>query len=158
MTFAESNSTSATVAQGSVSVLAVTFLHDTFTLMFPFIFVAVILIAVDLFFGIAAAHKRNEGVRLSRAIRRTTNKFVEYACWIILAASLAVAFKTPSLNWIFLALVIGNEMISIITNWLFVRGKKVSGLPEFFLKLLGDKAHMDTSGIKITEADEQEQK
>ena len=92
------------------------------------------------------------------AIRRTTNKFVEYACWIILAASLAVAFKTPSLNWIFLALVIGNEMISIITNWLFVRGKKVSGLPEFFLKLLGDKAHMDTSDIKITEADEQEQK
>ena len=157
MTLAESNSTSATVAQGSVSVLAVTFLHDTFTLMFPFIFVAIILIFVDLFFGIAAARKRNETVRLSRAIRRTTNKLVEYACWIILAASLAVAFKTPSLNWIFLALVVGNEMISIITNWLFVRGKKVSGLPEFFLKWLGDKTHTDTSSIKITEADEKVQ-
>lgn len=154
MTLAESNPTSATIAQGSVSVLAVTFLHDTFTLMFPFLFVALILIIADLFFGIAAAHKRGEIVRLSRAIRRTVNKVVEYACWIVLAASLAVAFQFPSLNWIFLALVVGNEMISIISNWLFLQGKKISGLPEFFLKWIGDKTNTDTSSIQITEADE----
>ena len=154
MTLAESNPTSATIAQGSVSVLAVAFLHDTFTLMFPFIFVAFVLILADLFFGIAAARKRKEQVRLSRAIRRTVNKIVEYACWIILAASLAVAFKTPALNWIFLALVIGNEMISIITNWLFVRGMKVSGLPEAFVKWLGKKASFDTSDIKIEKDEE----
>lgn len=156
MTFAESNTTSATVAQGSVSVLAVTFLRDTLVLMTPFIFIAVVLIAVDLVFGIAAARRRGETVRLSRAIRRTVNKIVEYACWIILAASLAVAFELNALNWILLAVVIGNELISIITNWLITRGKKISGLEKFFLKILGEKINADTSDITIEDTNNQE--
>lgn len=152
MSFAESNSTSATIAQGSVSVLAVAFLHDTITLMVPFICIAIILIIVDLIFGIAAAQRRGESVRVSRAIRRTVNKLVEYACWVILAASLAVAFNFKSLNWIILSIVIGNEMISIFSNWMFVHGKKVSGLQDFFLKLLGKKLDTDLSDIKIEDA------
>lgn len=156
MSFAESNSTSATIAQGSVSVLAVAFLHDTITLMVPFICIAIILIIVDLIFGIAASQRRGESVRVSRAIRRTVNKIVEYACWVILAASLAVAFNFKSLNWIILSIVIGNEMISIFSNWMFVHGKKVSGLQDFFLKLLGKKLDTDLSDIKIEDADNTE--
>lgn len=156
MTFAESNSTSATIAQGSVSVLALVFLHDTIILMIPFICIAVVLIIVDLIFGIAAAQRRGESVRVSRAIRRTVNKIVEYACWIILSASLAVAFAFDSLNWIILSIVIGNEMISIFGNWMLVRGKKVSGLQDFFLKLLGKKLDTDTSDIKIVDAEKEE--
>ncbi len=156
MSFAESNSTSATIAQGSVSVLAVAFLHDTITLMVPFICIAIILIIVDLIFGIAAAQRRGESVRVSRAIRRTVNKLVEYACWVILAASLAVAFNFKSLNWIILSIVIGNEMISIFSNWMFVHGKKVSGLQDFFLKLLGKKLDTDLSDIKIEDAENTE--
>lgn len=156
MSFAESNSTSATIAQGSVSVLAVAFLHDTITLMVPFICIAIILIIVDLIFGIAAAQRRGESVRVSRAIRRTVNKIVEYACWVILAASLAVAFNFKSLNWIILSIVIGNEMISIFSNWMFVHGKKVSGLQDFFLKLLGKKLDTDLSDIKIEDAENTE--
>lgn len=156
MTFAESNSTSATIAQGSVSVLALAFLHDTITLMIPFICIAVVLIIVDLIFGIAAAQRRGESVRVSRAIRRTVNKIVEYACWIILSASLAVAFAFDSLNWIILSIVIGNEMISIFSNWMLVHGKKVSGLQDFFLKLLGKKLDTDLSDIKIEDAEKEE--
>lgn len=156
MTFAESNSTSATIAQGSASVLALAFLHDTITLMIPFICIAVVLIIVDLIFGIAAAQRRGESVRVSRAIRRTVNKIVEYACWIILSASLAVAFAFDSLNWIILSIVIGNEMISIFSNWMLVHGKKVSGLQDFFLKLLGKKLDTDLSDIKIEDAEKEE--
>lgn len=126
--------------------------------MTPFLIVALLLIIVDLVFGIAAARKRNEIVRFSRALRRTVNKLVEYACWVILAASLAVAFDYKPLNWILLAVVIGNEMISILTNWLFVHGKKVTGLQEFFLRLLGKKLDADTSGIHIEDAEKTEGK
>lgn len=126
--------------------------------MTPFLIVALLLIIVDLVFGIAAARKRNEIVRFSRALRRTVNKLVEYACWVILAASLAVAFDYKPLNWILLAVVIGNEMISILTNWLFVHGKKVTGLQEFFLRLLGKKLDADTSSIHIEDAEKTEGK
>ena len=126
--------------------------------MTPFLIVALLLIIVDLVFGIAAARKRNEIVRFSRALRRTVNKLVEYACWVILAASLAVAFDYKPLNWILLAVVIGNEMISILTNWLFVHGKKVTGLQDFFLALLGKKLDADTSGIHIEDAEKTEGK
>lgn len=126
--------------------------------MTPFLIVALLLIIVDLVFGIAAARKRNETVRFSRALRRTVNKLVEYACWVILAASLAVAFDYKPLNWILLAVVIGNEMISILTNWLFVHGKKVTGLQDFFLALLGKKLDADTSGIHIEDAEKTEGK
>ena len=111
---------------------------------------------MDLIFGIAAAQRRGESVRVSRAIRRTVNKLVEYACWVILAASLAVAFNFKSLNWIILSIVIGNEMISIFSNWMFVHGKKVSGLQDFFLKLLGKKLDTDLSDIKIEDAENTE--
>lgn len=155
MTFTESNSAATTAAQGSVSVLALAFLHDAITLMTPFLIVAILLIIVDLVFGIAAARKRNEVVRFSRALRRTVNKIVEYVCWIILSASLAVAFNYQPLNWILLAVVIGNEMISVASNWLFVHGKKVSGLREFLLGLLGKKLDADTSSIHIEDLEKE---
>lgn len=142
-------SVGSTIAEGSVSVLALAFLHDTLTLMTPFFIVAAFLIVADLYFGIAAAKKRGEKIRFSRALRRTVNKGVEYACWVILSASLAVAFDYKPLNWILLAVVIGNEMISITTNWLYVHGKKVSGLQKFLLGLLGKKLDADTSEIII---------
>ena len=158
MNFAETNTATATVAEGSVSVLALAFLHETLTVMTPFLIVALILIFADLIFGIEAARKRNETVRFSRALRRTVNKVVEYVCWVILAASLAVAFNYKPLNWILLAVVIGNEMISILTNWLFIHGKKVTGLQDFFLTLLGKKLDADTSQIHIEDAKKPESK
>ena len=45
-----------------------------------FMLLALILIIVDLRFGIAASKKRGERIRFSRAGRRTINKMVDYLC------------------------------------------------------------------------------
>ena len=52
----------------------------------------VILILVDLRFGIRAAAKRGEHLRFSRAIRRTLNKMVDYLCWVFLSCAISKAF------------------------------------------------------------------
>ena len=138
-----------TFVQGGVSVVLLTFLNDTIRLMLPFIILSIVLITVDLFFGVPAAKLRGERVSMSRGLRMTCNKIMEYICWIILAASLAVAFEWPPLNWLILALVIGNEMVSIVTNWLFLHGKKVKGLDDVLVKWLGSKVAADVSEVEI---------
>ena len=60
-----------------------------------FMLLALILIIVDLRFGIAAARKRGEKIRFSRAGRRTINKMVDYLCWILLAGAIGKAFGIP---------------------------------------------------------------
>lgn len=151
MTFSDTTSTSGIVAQGSVSALAIAFLNDTLTLMMPFFFVAIVLIFVDLYFGVPAARIRKEKVTLSRGLRMTINKVMEYVCWVVLAATLAVAFEVPALNWIILGFVVGNEIISIVTNWLLLHGKKISGLEKALLRWLGGKVDVDMSDVEITD-------
>ena len=46
--------------------------------MLWFLILAIILILGDLRFGIAAAKKRGERIRPSRAVRRSINKLVDY--------------------------------------------------------------------------------
>lgn len=141
--------TSQVVAQGSVSALLVSFYHDALDLAFPFIIPALFLILVDLLFGVQAAKRRKEDVRISRAIRRTIDKMVSYACWIILSATLSVAFALPNLSKIILGIVIGIELISVVTNYFTMRGKKVSGLWETAMSIIGHKVGEDLSTIKI---------
>lgn len=141
--------TSSLVAQGSTSVLLLTFYHNAIQLAFPFIIPALILILVDLIFGCSAAKKRGEIVRFSRAVRRTLDKIVSYTCWVILAATLSVAFSLAALNKIILGVVMGIEMISVISNYFEIKGKKVTGLWDVMLKIAGKKLDEDLSDIKI---------
>lgn len=149
MNFSGTSNTSGIIAQGSVSALAITFLNDTLNLMLPFLFAAIVLIIVDLYFGVPAAKLRKEKVTLSRGLRMTLNKISEYVCWVILAATLAVAFSFPALNWIILGFVVGNEIISIVTNWLLLHGKKITGLEKALVRWLGNKVEVDTSDVEI---------
>lgn len=137
------------IAQGSVSVLLVSFYHSAFDLAFPFLLPALVLIITDLFFGVKAAKVRGEDVRLSRAVRRTIDKIVSYTCWIVLAATLSVAFDLPSLNRVILGIVIGIELISVVTNYLTLKGKRVTGLWDTFLSIIGRRVGEDLSGIHI---------
>ena len=139
------------VAQGSTSILMVAFFRDSLELALPFIVPALLLILVDLIFGCMASKRRGEEVRTSRAIRRTVDKLVSYTCWVILSASLAVAFDFPLLNKIILGLVMLVELLSVISNYFVMRGKKISGLWETALKILGKKVDADLSDIKIEE-------
>lgn len=93
-----------------------------------FLLLAVILILGDLRFGIAAAQKRGEKIRPSRAVRRSLNKLVDYICWLSIATVVGVNFGSifglPLLSVIIMAVVCIIEMSSIIDNYLEYKGIK----------------------------------
>jgi hypothetical protein len=154
MQFTEMQSTESTLLQGGTSVVMTAFLAEVIADMLPFLIVAVIVILVDLIFGIRAAQHRKEEVRYSRAFRRTVSKMFEYVCWVTLSSSLAVAFHFPALEWIILGAVILNEVVSIASNWCEVHGIRIKGLN--LPKIIGEKVGVDLSDIEISFDDDKE--
>lgn len=154
MQFTEMQSTESALLQGGTSVVMTAFLYEVIADMLPFLIVAIVVILVDLIFGIRAAQHRNEEVRWSRAFRRTMSKMFEYVCWVTLSSSLAVAFKFPALEWIILGAVILNEIVSIASNWCEVHGIRIKGLN--LPKIIGEKVGIDLSDVEITKDDENE--
>jgi len=156
MVFSDNISAGELIVQGSVATTAVVFLQQAVLNMIPYLFIAAVLILVDLYFGVKAARKRGEKVRASRAFRRTMGKTMEYICWVILASSLSVAFGTNIIEWVVLGVVMGNELLSVLTNFFELHGYKIKGLNIF--KIVGDKAGIDTSDVTIekVEAEEEE--
>lgn len=155
MTHAAPTDTTSVVIQGGAATLAVAFLRNTLDLAFPFLVVAGVVIIVDLIFGVKAAAQRGEVVRASKAIRRTIGKAVEYLSWVILGATLAIAFEWPPLSKIIIGVAISIELLSIVSNWLSLHGKKISGLEEFAKEVIKDKTGHDASMIHITDAEQQ---
>ena len=94
-----------------------------------FMLLALILIIVDLRFGIAASKKRGERIRFSRAGRRTINKMVDYLCWILLAGAIGKAFgipfDIPLLPSIVLLVIYGFEINSCYGNYFEAHGRHV---------------------------------
>lgn len=154
MQFTEMQSTESALLQGGTSVVMTAFLYEVIADMLPFLIVAVIVILVDLIFGIRAAQHRKEEVRYSRAFRRTVSKMFEYVCWVTLSSSLAVAFKFPALEWIILGAVILNEIVSIASNWCEVHGIRVKGLN--LPKIIGEKVGVDLSDVEISFDDDKQ--
>ncbi|MFR3329695.1 MAG: phage holin family protein [Odoribacter splanchnicus] len=104
-----------------------------------FLLLGLILIFADLKFGIAAAKKRGEKIRISRAGRRTINKIVDYLCWILVAGAMGKAFgipfNIPILPAIILLVVCGLEINSVFMNYFEARGKKVKvNIFKYFAK------------------------
>ena len=101
---------------------------DGWQQMLWFLILAIILILGDLRFGIAAAKKRGERIRPSRAVRRSINKLVDYICWLSIATVVGINFGTvfdiPLLSVIIMAVVCIIEMSSIIDNYLEYKGIK----------------------------------
>lgn len=96
--------------------------------MLWFLLLAIVLIIGDLRFGIAAAKKRGENIRPSRAVRRSLNKLVDYICWLSIATVVGINFGSvfglPLLSVIIMAVVCIIEMSSIIDNYLEYKGIK----------------------------------
>lgn len=94
-----------------------------------FLLLGLVLIIADLRFGIEAARYRKEVIRLSRAIRRTVNKMIDYLCWIFVAGTMGEAFGTPLsiafLPAVVMLVVYGIEINSCYMNYFEARGKKV---------------------------------
>lgn len=155
MVFSDNISAGELIVQGSVATTAVVFLQQSVLNMIPYLIIAVILIIVDLYFGVKAAKKRGEKVRASRAFRRTMGKTMEYVCWVILASSLSVAFQTVVIEWVVLGIVMGNELLSVLTNFFELHGYKIKGLNIF--KIVGEKAGIDTSEVTIEKVEAEEE-
>lgn len=152
-----------TAVQGGVTSVVLLYFYSTIQLMLPFLILSVILIVVDLFFGVEAARKRyarthaeDDRVRPSKALRKTTNKVFEYLCWVVLSASLSVTFDVQWLNYVVMGLVVGNEVLSVLDHYLFVRGKKITGLWEAILRILGKRLDADLEGIEIKDLEDHE--
>ena len=78
--------------------VAVGFLLEWQTLLYDLrwmIFLAIVLIISDLWFGISAAKYRGEEVRRSKAGRNTFNKLIDYLCYIFIGASIGKAIAEP---------------------------------------------------------------
>ena len=110
------------IVQGSVSTTLVAILQTAVLRMIPYAVPGLFLVILDLAYGVKAAKRRGEQVRASTAIRRSLTKVFLYICWLILATTIAIAFDKTWLEWGTLALVYGNEGLSIIGNYLETKG------------------------------------
>lgn len=100
---------------------------------------AIILILADLFFGIKAARKRKEKVRISGSWRRTINKTCSYLLWILIAYSFGEVFGKPfgivSLPTIMIFVIYSIELESIYSNYFEWKGIKAKvNILKFFSK------------------------
>jgi hypothetical protein len=138
---------SALIVEGSVSAALVTLLQTAVLRMIPYAIPGLFLLVLDLLYGIRAAKVRGEKVRASTAIRRSMTKLFSYLCWLILATTVAIAFGRTWLEWGTLALVYGNEGLSIIGNYLESKGLAFSMLAVYrwILKLFAKKVDGEMS-------------
>jgi hypothetical protein len=128
--------------RNTISAMATVFMSGFMDFIEPlkwFLLLGLILIFADLRFGIAAAKKRGEKIRISRAGRRTINKIVDYLCWILVAGAMGKAFgipfNIPVLPAITLLVVCGLEINSVFMNYFEARGKKVKvNIFKYFAK------------------------
>ena len=131
--------TTSSVVEGGVVAVTVAVLQKTVLTMIPFALPALVLIALDLWFGVKAAKHRYQTykrpadrVTFSKALRGTVGKCFEFAAWLILASSMSIAFKQDWIQWATLGLVYVNEIGSIIGNYLCTKDIEFSLLA--FLK------------------------
>lgn len=94
------------------------------------VFLAIILILADLWFGTRASKYRGETVRRSRAGRRTFNKVVDYMCYIFIGVSIGKAIAEPYGI---------DPIISAITSMLLCYGFEIDSIYGHILELHGVK-------------------
>lgn len=122
---ADEASTGSVVVGAGMSATLLLFFRQSFERMLPYLCIAAAVIIIDLVFGIRAAKKKGDRIRISRAIRRTIGKAVEYFCWAVLASSLAVATGYTVIETALMLTVIGVELISIVQNWWYCKFGRV---------------------------------
>lgn len=141
------------IVEGTVSSMMVVFLHNTLYALIPYFFIIIAIVILDLVQGIRAAKKRKEEIRVSRAIRRTVSKLFEYVCWILFAGSLLTATSSQWLFYVILVIPFVTEFYSIITNYLFASGKKITGFNLW--KIIGGKLGIELDDVKVEDIEEE---
>lgn len=94
----------------------------------PWLLLGLVLVMVDLRFGLLAAKARKEEIRPSRACRRTINKAIDYLCWVTLAEvctrTFGVSIGSPIISMAILFVIYGIELNSCVNNYLEYKGIK----------------------------------
>lgn len=115
------------IINGATTAVVTPLLHFYENLI-PFLLLAIVLVFVDSRFGVAAAKKRGEKIRVSRKWRRAINKLVDYICWVTLAGLFGQTFGTilgiPILSGLLLLIVYGIEISSCFNNFFEAKGIK----------------------------------
>lgn len=103
-------------------------LADFYGHLAPWLLLGMVLVLVDLRFGLLAAKVREEQIRPSRAWRRTLNKMVDYLCWVTLAEvcsrTFGVSIGVPVVSMAMLFIIYGIELNSCVNNYLEYKGIK----------------------------------
>ena len=115
-----------TVVEGTATVGVIAFFSDAMRQTLPWLALAIPIIVLDLMYGIRAARFRGENVRWSTAVRRTVDKLVGYIMWTAAAVMMSQLFEITWLDQAVLALVYGNELISVAGNYLETKGIELS--------------------------------
>ena len=144
----------ASIALQGGTATALIFFNESIVRMIPYLIAAVPLIVLDLIWGMKAARIRGERIRFSKCLRKTFGKVVEYICWVLLAATMSLAFNMKWIEWVVLGVVFVNEFASIIGNYLETRGLEISWAYVWnkLLKIGGEKIGVDASDIDVSEA------
>jgi len=103
-------------------------LSDFYGHLAPWLLLGMVLVLVDLRFGLLAAKVRKEEIRTSRAWRRTVNKMVDYLCWVTLAEvcsrTFGITIGAPVVSMSMLFIIYGIELNSCVNNYLEYKGIK----------------------------------
>lgn len=112
----------------------------------PWLMLGMVLVMVDLRFGLLAAKTRKEDIRPSRAWRRTFNKMVDYLCWVTLAEvcsrTFGITIGSPIVSMAMLFIIYGIELNSCVNNYLEYKGIKKKWN---FFKLVGKENLLEDS-------------
>ena len=113
-------------------------LNESVKWIVPVIFV----IIVDLIWGIRAAKYRKERITFTSALRRSVTKVVAYSCWIILSVGMSISYGIDAIAAVMMSIVLVNEIISCINNYLQPSGKKLN--IKSVLAVIGEKLNLKT--------------
>ncbi len=126
----------------------------------PWLLLGLVLVLVDLRFGMAAARVRGEPIRPSRACRRTVNKIIDYLCWVtvaeVMSRTFGVNLGVPIVSLSTLFLVYGIEINSCVNNYLEYKG--VTSKRFNIFKFLSRKQVIDAEDMMEDNITEQKQK
>ncbi|MFI3278737.1 MAG: phage holin family protein [Rikenellaceae bacterium] len=119
------NSSTTLMVQGSAASVLAPFVYDSISVAIPFFVVALLLIILDLWLGIGAAIVRHEQILFTVAVRKTLSKVCEYICWVMLAATISIAFACDYVRYSIMAFVLILESVSLLRNLKTVRRMQI---------------------------------
>ncbi len=129
----------------------------------PWLLLGLVLVLVDLRYGIMASRIRGETIRASRACRRTVNKSIDYLCWVtvaeVMSRTFGVNLGAPVVSMAILFLIYGIEINSCVNNYLEYKGIRMKKFD--FFRLIGrrtelaieDESEQETDNEKRYEED-----